>query len=70
MAVTTPRTELAPDLAVKAARFRRNLRAGGLSPKTERTYLEGVTNLSAFLVAQGMPTAIQAITREHSSRNC
>jgi site-specific recombinase XerD len=65
MTVTTTRIEPAGALAVNAARFGRHLRAAGLSPKTERTYLEGVANLAAFLIERGMPSAIEAITREH-----
>jgi site-specific recombinase XerD len=65
MTVTTTRIEPSGGLAVNAARFGRHLRAAGLSPKTGRTYLEGVANLAAFLVERGMPTAIEAITREH-----
>ena len=34
--------EQASGLAVNAARFRRHLRAVGLSAKTEMTYLQGV----------------------------
>ena len=33
------------------------LSAADLSPKTQETYLESVTQFFAFLQAQGMPTA-------------
>ena len=64
------RTEVAPieqgsDLAVNAACFRRHVRASGLSPRTEQSYLESVTHLGRFLAARGMPLAVAAITREH-----
>ena len=65
MAIATRRIEPANELAVNAARYGRHLRASGLLPKTERTDLEGVTNLGAFLVEQGMPTATESVTREH-----
>lgn len=64
MAIRTSAIRPATDLDVNAARFRR-LRANGLSPKTEMTYLEGVANLAAFPTERGMPTAVEAITREH-----
>jgi site-specific recombinase XerD len=65
--MTTPTSaiELAADLAVNVSRFRRHLRASGLSPKTETTYLEGLANLNAFLTAKGMPTAVESVAREH-----
>jgi hypothetical protein len=63
--ISTPSIEPADSLTVNAARFRRHLRASGLSPKTEQTYLEGVANLTAFLVERGMPTELGSIAREH-----
>jgi site-specific recombinase XerD len=65
MADPTSAITAASDLDVNAARFRRHLRACGLSPKTESTYLDGVRNLTAFLIERGMPTALESITREH-----
>jgi site-specific recombinase XerD len=53
------------DLGVNAASFVRHLRASNLAPRTIRTYLEGVQRLADFLTAQGMPTDIAAIRREH-----
>lgn len=41
------------------------LEAQAKSPKTIKTYAEAVTQLSGFLVEQGMPTAAERITREH-----
>jgi hypothetical protein len=65
MADPTSAITAASDLDVNAARFRRHLRASGLSPKTESTYLDGVRSLTSFLVERGMPTALESITREH-----
>jgi site-specific recombinase XerD len=65
MTAVTPPIEPATDLAVNAGRFRRHIRASGLSPKTETTYLEGVANMAAFLVERGLPTAVESISREH-----
>jgi site-specific recombinase XerD len=63
--LSAPVIQQAGDVAVNAARFRRHLRASGLSPKTESTYLEGVANLTTFLAARGMSLATEGITREH-----
>jgi site-specific recombinase XerD len=53
------------DLAVNAGRFRRHIRAVGLSPRTEHSYLESVGTLARFLAERGMPLDTAAITREH-----
>ncbi len=53
------------DLGANAASFARHLRASNLAPRTVRTYLEGVARLADYLAAQGMPTDIAAIRREH-----
>lgn len=45
--------------------FQRSLRAAGKSPKTIDTYLEAVNQFSAFVEAQGMPTDVAHIHREH-----
>ena len=47
------------------ASFARHLRAENKSEKTQRTYLQGVEQLGAFLAAQGMPTQVLHIKREH-----
>ena len=57
--------EQAGDLAVNAARCRRHLRASGLSPKTETTYLEGVANLETLPRSRGMPNSLEGMSREH-----
>lgn len=41
------------------------LEAQAKSPKTIKTYSEAVNQLTAFLVAQGMPTEATRITRDH-----
>jgi site-specific recombinase XerD len=53
------------DYAIVARSFRRSLLAENMSPRTITTYLEAVELFGAFLVAQGMPTTLAAITREH-----
>lgn len=53
------------DLGANAASFARHLRASNLAPRTTRTYLEGVQRLADYLAAQGMPTDIAGIRREH-----
>jgi site-specific recombinase XerD len=42
-----------------------SLRARGRQPSTIDSYLICARNLYAFLVANGMPTAVTSITREH-----
>jgi site-specific recombinase XerD len=53
------------DLATNAGRFRRHIRAIGLSPRTEQSYLESVEALARFLAERGMPLDTAAISREH-----
>jgi hypothetical protein len=51
-AITTGATmPQAGDLATNVGRFRRHLRASGLSPRTEQSYLESVEALARFLAA-------------------
>ena len=47
------------------ASFARHLRAANLSPSTIQTYRESVELLRRYLVAAGMPVAVEHITREH-----
>ena len=47
------------------ASFARHCRAGNLSPRTTQTYTESARRLAAYLDAQGMPTRVEAIRREH-----
>jgi site-specific recombinase XerC len=43
----------------------RHLRAANLSPRTIQSYTESARQLTDYLAAQGMPTTVAAITREH-----
>lgn len=45
--------------------FRLSLRAANRSPATIQSYLIAVEQLGAFLAAQGMPTRVAGIAREH-----
>ncbi|CAN5601681.1 tyrosine recombinase XerC [soil metagenome] len=45
--------------------WRNHLEALNRSPKTIRNYLDSGEQLATFLEAKGMPTAVEAITREH-----
>lgn len=47
------------------ASFRRHLKAENCAEKTIETYLQAVERLELFLEQTGMPTAIDALTREH-----
>jgi site-specific recombinase XerD len=53
------------DYAIVSRSFRRSLLAENLSPKTIRTYMEGVELFGGFLATQGMPLTVASITREH-----
>jgi site-specific recombinase XerD len=45
--------------------FRRALQANNKSPRTVQTYSEGLRLFGQFLIAQGMPTEVENIRREH-----
>jgi Phage integrase, N-terminal SAM-like domain len=53
------------DLTAHRRSFERSLRAGNKSPRTVETYLDALDQLCAFLAGRGMPTAAEAVTREH-----
>ena len=53
------------DLPLLAASFRRHLLAANKAPRTIEGYGEAVRLLAAFLAAQGMPTHVAALSREH-----
>jgi site-specific recombinase XerD len=55
----------AGDYAILTASFRRSLLAENRAPRTIATYLESIDLFGHFLVAQGMPTQVASITREH-----
>ena len=45
--------------------FRLSLGAGNKSPRTIQSYIETVNQLGSYLIAAGMPTAVENIRREH-----
>jgi site-specific recombinase XerD len=53
------------DLMVLVDDWKRHLRAANLAPSTIVSYVTIAGSLNAYLVGQGMPTAVSAITREH-----
>jgi integrase len=53
------------DLRLLVSDFERALRAAGKQPKTLRVYGDAARLLIDFLIAHGMPTAADKITREH-----
>jgi site-specific recombinase XerD len=53
------------DLGANVTSFARHLRAANLSPKTQKTYLDGLARLAGFLHERGMPTDVGSIRREH-----
>ncbi len=60
------RAEAIPgDFSILARSFRRSLQAENKSARTIQTYLEAVEQLGEFLVANGMPTDVAHIRREH-----
>src|SRR3981081_4681393 len=60
-----PMASIVGDIGPSIDSFRRHLRASNAAPRTIMTYLEGATQLADFLAAQGMPTDIVGIRREH-----
>src|SRR3954465_3885602 len=63
--VTTTAPPATGDYAIVARSFRRSLLAENLAPNSIRLYMEAVDVFGAFLAAQGMPTRVAHITREH-----
>jgi site-specific recombinase XerD len=53
------------DIAELESEFKIMLQATNRSPRTIEAYMAGVDALRAFLVERGMPTAVDAIAREH-----
>jgi hypothetical protein len=53
------------DLATLLPDWRISLRAKGRSQGTILSYLNVATNFHGFLVANGMPTTVTSIKREH-----
>jgi site-specific recombinase XerD len=62
---SSPHIVTAGDLGANAASFARHLRAANLTPRTVRTYLEGLDRFAAYLAAHGLPTDVAALRREH-----
>ncbi len=65
MRQASARIESGGDILVNVESFARHLRAENLSPRTQQTYIESCRQLAHFLVNQGMPQAVAAISREH-----
>jgi site-specific recombinase XerD len=68
MAIQSPSAphSTAPDaLATLTTSWRRSLAARRISPRTIATYTISVGQLADFLAAQGMPTGLAGIRREH-----
>jgi site-specific recombinase XerC len=53
------------DILPNLQSFCRHLRAENLSPKTQETYAESVTQLAAYMKDQGMPLDVASVRREH-----
>lgn len=64
-AETTPETDDLYDIRTLLPDWERHLKARNRSPQTISSYLRCGLNLAEWLAAQGMPTAVTAITREH-----
>jgi hypothetical protein len=60
-----PMASIVGDIGPSIDSFRRHLRASNAAPRTVSTYLEGATQFAAFLAAQGMPTNVPDIRRQH-----
>ncbi len=65
MRQTLPTIETHGDIGVNIASFGRHLKAENLAYKTQKTYLEATTQLTAFLAEAGMPQDVANIRREH-----
>ena len=53
------------DIRTLADSWRISLQARNLSPKTLGTYTESLESITAFVIANGMPTQVGSISREH-----
>src|SRR5438105_2520119 len=63
MVTTATRSELTIESAIDS--YRRHLRAGGMTPVTVGLYIYRLRRFDAYLRANGMPTGVTAIRREH-----
>ena len=64
-APSAPQIVTRGDMAGNVISFARHMRAANLTPATQRTYLASLARLARFLEANGMPTDVAAIRREH-----
>ena len=62
------RTEFSYTIVELADSFERSLWAKIRSPLTVQSYLESLRQLAKFLKNRRMPTALEAIRRQHSHR--
>jgi site-specific recombinase XerD len=62
---TSASSVAAGDFRANVQSFARHLRAENVSPRTIETYVEAARQLGEFLAAQGMPTDVAHIRREH-----
>lgn len=62
---TTPGLDQIDDIRTLLPDWQRHLKARNRSPQTIASYLRCGLNLADWLAAQGMPTTVGAITREH-----
>jgi site-specific recombinase XerD len=64
-ALVDTRTQALNDVAELLPEFKVMLQATNRSPATITAYMAGAETLQAFLAEQGMPTAVDAVAREH-----
>ena len=64
-APTSTAESTAGGLAFHARGFELSLASANKRPNTNKSYLEAVAQLDAFLAAQGMPRDVENIRREH-----
>jgi len=65
LAKTAPAVAIGGDYPLLARSFERSLRAENKSPRTIQAYSEAVRLFGEYLAAQGMPTNVADIRREH-----
>jgi site-specific recombinase XerD len=63
--MSSPTITFPNDIAELEPEFKIMLQATNRSPRTIGAYMAGVDALRAFLVERGMPTAVDAVAREH-----
>ena len=67
MQIAVPATPILTkgDHAANVGSYARHMRAENLPPAPQRTYLASLARLGASLEANGMPTDVASIRREH-----